>query len=441
MVDAFVLPQSIKRIVEKAQSIRQRGEIVSVKGSLIEAKFIDVSLGELCYIAPPKTSKRYRCEVVHFSGSSVFLMPLDHPPILKKGLPIIASGGPLMMEETSRYLSRVVDFCGDPLDDMPSPKIFSEGQRTLEQKNSNVLQKDFIKKRMATGVKAIDGLLTVGWGQRLGIFAGSGVGKSTLLSMIARNSSADVNIVALVGERGREVKEFISHHLGEEGMKKTVVVAATSGEPAMARIRAVTLAVTLSEYFRDLGKNVTLLVDSLTRLALAQREVGILMGEPPTARSYTPSVFSHLASIIERGGSGCGAGNITAFYTILVEGDDFDEPISDAVRGMLDGHIMLSRKLAEHGQFPSIDIPSSLSRLMPNLLDREKLQRAMYVKKLLASYKDAQELIQVGAYAAGSDPHVDEAIAKRKDILHFLNQHVDEKISLDDVDKQIASLF
>lgn len=440
MLNQTITPQAVKKIVQGVTPTKQSGRIISVKGAIIEAKFIDVSLGELCYIVFPGQKKRYRCEVVHFEGASTFLMPLDHHPPLKKGLEIIASGSPLMMHESEDYLSRVVDFSGDPIDGRVSPKVTAYKKRGLEGKSVHALKRKFIKKRMCTGVRSIDGLLSVGWGQRLGIFAGSGVGKSTLLAMIARNSSADVNVIALVGERGREVREFIENHLGEEGMKKTIVVVSTAGEPAMARIRAVMMAVTLSEYFRDLGKNVTLLLDSLTRLALAQREVGILMGEPPTSRSYTPSVFSTLASIIERGGNGSG-GSITAFYTVLVEGDDFDEPISDAVRGMLDGHIMLSRKLAERGHFPSIDIPSSLSRLMPDLLDQAQMDRANHLRKLLASYKDAEELIQVGAYAAGSDPAVDEALAKKDAIFNFLVQRVEDKVSLDSVDSDLSALI
>ena len=440
MLNQTITPQAVKNIVKGVSVTKQSGKIVSVKGALIEARFIDVSLGELCYIVIPGKKKRYRCEVVHFEGASTFLMPLDHHPPLKKGLEIIASGSPLMMHESADYLSRVVDFAGDPIDGKVSPKMTASKRRSLEAKSVHALKRRFIKQRMCTGVRVIDGLLSVGWGQRLGIFAGSGVGKSTLLAMIARNSSADVNVIALVGERGREVREFIENHLDEEGMKRTIVVVSTAGEPAMARIRAVMMAVTISEYFRDLGKNVTLLLDSLTRLALAQREVGILMGEPPTSRSYTPSVFSTLASIIERGGNGQG-GSITAFYTVLVEGDDFDEPISDAVRGMLDGHIMMSRKLAERGHFPSIDVPSSLSRLMPDLLDHTKMERANHIRKLLASYKDAEELIQVGAYAAGSDPVVDEAIAKKEAISNFLVQRVEDKVSLESVDSDLASLI
>ena len=364
--------QSIISLIDKVKSRRLLGKISSVRGDLVEAPFIQVELGELCYLL--LRGVRYHFQVIHFKNKVASLMPLEHHPPLYAGMPIYATGDQLDVYETEAYLGRVVDYRGNAIDGKESLRFNAKGTRDLSGVSSHVLKRRFIKERLYTGIRAIDGLLTLGIGQRLGIFAGSGVGKSTCLSMIAKHSSADVNVVVLVGERGREVKEFIDYHLGEEGMKKSVMVVSTAGEPAMARVRVVETAMTIAEYFRDCGKKVLLLMDSLTRLAMAQREIGILMGEPPTSRAYTPSVFSKLASIIERGGNGS-YGSITAFYTVLVEGDDLDEPISDAVRGMLDGHIVLSRKLAEKGHFPAIDVPSSISRLMPDILEKEEYEK------------------------------------------------------------------
>jgi flagellum-specific ATP synthase len=341
---------------------------------------------------------------------------------------VVASGHALQVDVSEALLGRILDGLGNPIDELPKP--IPDKKYPANNDPPNPLFRDRITEPMPLGIKAIDTLITCGQGQRVGIFAGSGVGKSTLLGMIAKYTKADVNVIALVGERGREVREFIENDLGEEGLKRSVVVVATSDKPALVRVKAALIATSIAEYFRDHGKNVILMMDSVTRFSMAQREIGLAIGEPPVTRGYTPSVFAILPRLLERAGNSA-VGSITGLYTVLVDGDDFNEPISDAVRGILDGHIMLSRKLASLGHYPAIDVLDSISRVMPNIVDEEHLLAAMRFKEILATYRNSEDLINIGAYAKGTNPHIDLAISKIDPFNEFLKQRTHESSSYD----------
>jgi len=398
------------------------GRIRSITGLLIEATGVDAAVGELCYIFSDEGTP-IKAEVVGIRQGSILLMPLDEPIGLRAGCLIRPTASPLTIPVGRALLGRVIDAGGHPLDGK-GPLMLSETQ-PVHQVPPSPLERQLIEKPLRTGVRAIDTFLTLGQGQRTGIFAGSGVGKSTLLGMIARKASADVNVIALIGERGREVQEFIVDNLGEEGLARSVVVAVTSDQAAMNRVKGASTATAIAEYFRDQGLNVLLMMDSVTRVAMAQREIGLATGEPPTTRGYTPSVFALLPRLLERAGAGP-QGTITGIYTVLVDGDDFNEPIGDAVRGILDGHIVLSRKLAQANHFPAIDILQSVSRVMPRLVPPEYLQIVSEARSLLATYREAEDLIRIGAYKAGSDPALDRAIAVYEPLTRFLKQGVDE---------------
>jgi len=416
------------QIIEGARLVRGVGKIQKVTGLLIEAVGPEVSLGEICYIMTRSNDQIY-AEVVGFRDEIVILMPYGPIQGVAPGSRVISSGSQLRVRVGEGVLGRVIDPVGNPLDGK-GPVEFTDLYE-VDREPPNPIERPPIDDILSLGIRAIDGCLTCGSGQRVGVFAGSGVGKSTLMGMIARNTQAEVNVIALVGERGREVREFIEKSLGEEGLKRSVVVVATSSEPAIVRLKAAFVATAIAEYFRDHGLDVMLMMDSVTRFALAQRELGLSIGEPPTTRGYPPSVFQLLPRLFERAGRSS-QGTITGFYTVLVEGGDMDEPVADAVRGLLDGHIVLSRDLAQRGHFPAISILDSTSRLMFEIISEEHIQAQMVLRELLAAYEDARDLINIGAYQRGSSPKIDQAIEKMDQIEGFLRQHVYEKVSYDE---------
>lgn len=401
------------------------GRVQSVVGLLVEASELEAAVGELCHIYEDDTpqSRRIKAEVVGVRGRTSVLMPLEETHGLRAGCRVQRSALPLTVRVGEALLGRVIDANGRPLDDKGPLALPAE--RPVHGEPPSPLERRMIGTPLPTGVRAIDTFLTLGRGQRVGIFAGSGVGKSTLLGMIAREAKADVNVIALIGERGREVQEFIFDNLGEEGLARSVVVAVTGDQAAMSRVKGASVAVAIAEYFRDCGKDVLLMMDSVTRVAMAQREIGLAIGEPPTTRGYTPSVFALLPRLLERAGSGA-HGTITGIYTVLVDGDDMNEPIGDAVRGILDGHIVLSRKLAHANHFPAIDVLQSISRVMPRVTTPEARETASEARTLLATYRDAEDLIRIGAYKSGANPQTDQAIAAYDVLRDFLRQGLHE---------------
>ena len=423
--------------VERTDPIKYTGAVNKVQGLLIESNGPQVVMGELCQILVPGNEQPIWAEVVGINEQTVQLMPYSDMAGIEIGCQVVAMGETLSIPVSANLLGRVLNPMGRPIDGKGFAgatdwySIFSEPP--------DVLERSQIRERIVTGIRSIDALCPVGKGQRLGIFSGSGVGKSTLLGMIARNTDADVNVIALIGERGREVREFIENDLGPEGLKRSVIVVAQSNAPPLARLRGAYMATTIAEYFRDMGKDVMLLFDSVTRFARAQREIGLATGEPPATRGYTPSVFSLLPKLLERCGTS-DRGTITGFYTILVEGDDMDEPVSDAVRGILDGHIVLSRRLAERYHFPAVDVLASLSRLGIKVTSAPEQRAAGRFRRLLATYTESEDLINVGAYAAGSNPQIDEAIAKIGGINEFLVQGVDDKALLEETVERLYAL-
>jgi flagellum-specific ATP synthase len=385
-------------------------------------------MGEICKIKG-HAGEEINAEVVGFKNSRVLLMPLGEMNGVGLGQEIVATGETLAVNVGKALQGRTLNGLGEPIDGLGP--LMSEKQYPVQREAPDPLKRNRIKNPLKLGVRTIDGLLTIGKGQRVGIFAGSGVGKSTLMGMIARNTSADVNVIALIGERGREVREFIEKDLGEEGLKHSVVVVATSDQPALVRIKAAYLATAIAEYFRDEGNDVMLMMDSLTRFSMAQREVGLATGEPPVSRGYTPSVFAQLPKLLERAGNS-DKGSITGLYTVLVDGDDLTEPITDAARGILDGHIVLSRKIANKNHYPAIDVLASISRVMSDVTTREHRECAGEIKRLMAIYKESEDLINIGAYVKGSNEEIDMAVAKNKAINTFLQQKVDENVSPED---------
>ena len=410
--------------------VQYKGRVSKVVGLTIESKGPAVRLGETCNIYPVKSDEPIMAEVVGFKDDAVLLMPLGEMEGIGPGSLVVATGNTLEVEVGEELLGRVLDGMGNPIDELGSFAI-----KTVYPVNNqppNPLMRSRIQEPLALGVKAMDAMLTCGIGQRIGIFAGSGVGKSTLLGMIARNTQADINVIALIGERGREVKEFIENDLQEEGLKRSVVIVATSDQPPLVRMKGALLATSIAEYFRDRGKNVILMMDSLTRFSMAQREVGLAIGEPPVTKGYTPSVFAVLPKLLERAGNS-NTGSITGLYTVLVDGDDMNEPIADAVRGILDGHIVLSRGLANKNHYPAIDVLASISRVMPNIVSKEHIELVGRLKDLMSTYKDSEDLINIGAYVKGTSKKVDEAIDKIDQINDFLKQGMYDKYSFEDI--------
>ena len=411
-----------KKALQEKRLIQYYGKVSQVIGLTIESTGPLSNIGEICNI---KTTNGniISAEVVGFKEEKVYLMPLGNMEGIGAGSKVIATGQTLRVSVGKELLGRILDGLGNPIDSKGPVKF--EKSIPINNVPPGPLERKRIREVMPLGIKAIDGLLTCGKGQRIGIFAGSGVGKSTLLGMMARNAKADLNVIALIGERGREVNEFLEKDLGEEGLKKSVVVVATSDTPALIRVKGAMTATAIAEYFRDQGLDVLLMMDSVTRFAMAQREVGLSIGEAPVSRGYTPSVFSVLPKLLER--SGCSKkGSITALYTVLVDGDDLNEPIADAVRGILDGHIVLSRKLANKNHYPAIDVLASVSRVMNDIITEEHKELIARFKDILASYKEAEDLINIGAYNFGSNPKIDEAIELNDKMNNFLRQRIDE---------------
>jgi len=410
--------------------VKYSGRVSQVVGLTIESIGPAVNLGEICHIYPLKSQAPIIAEVVGFKNNIVSLMPLGDMNGIGPGCRVEATGKSLMVKVDNSLLGRILDGMGNPIDG--KKRIDSKHYYPVENTPPNPLTRKMIDEVLPLGIKCIDGLLTIGKGQRVGIFAGSGVGKSTLMGMIARNTKADVNVIALIGERGREVREFIENDLQEEGLARSVVIVATSDQPALVRLKAAKLATSIAEFFRDQGSDVMLLLDSLTRFAMAQREVGLAVGEPPVTRGYTPSVFAIMPKLLERAGTS-DVGSITGMYTVLVDGDDMNEPVADTVRGILDGHIVLSRSLASKNHYPAVDVLASISRVMPNIIDEEQKQNSNKIKNLMAVYKEAEDLINIGAYTKGSNRNIDKAIEKIDGINQFLHQETHEKIELDEV--------
>ncbi|GIQ68644.1 EscN/YscN/HrcN family type III secretion system ATPase [Xylanibacillus composti] len=415
--------------------IRTNGKVMQVIGLTIESEGPDARIGDICHIYPFKSKHPLAAEVVGFRNNRVLLMPLGEPQSIGPGCDVVTTGRPLTVQVGHELLGKVLNGLGQPLD---GSRLSTRMSRySTHNIPSNPLQRPRVTEPISVGVRSIDGLLTIGKGQRVGIFAGSGVGKSTLLGMIARNTSADVNVIALIGERGREVLDFIERDLGPEGLARSIVVVATSDQPALIRIKGALIATSIAEYFRDHGMNVMLMMDSVTRYATAMREVGLAVGEPPATRGFTPSVFANMPKLLERAGTSP-TGSITAFYTVLVDGDDMNEPISDMVRGILDGHIVLSRSLANKGQYPAIDVLGSISRVMNDIVPPEHQQAAEQLKRWLTVYRDSEDLINIGAYRQGSNIEIDKAIDYYPYIQSFMRQKTNEKVTLQDsVDKLI----
>lgn len=424
-------------VLNDANLIKYSGRVSKIVGLTIESLGPAVEIGEICYIYPLKNTKPIKSEVVGFKDEIVLLMPLGNMNGIGPGSKVVATGHALQVNVGEQLLGRILDGLGNPIDG--KGPLICKKKYSVDNMPPNPLMRNKVSEPLPLGIKAIDGLLTCGNGQRMGIFAGSGVGKSTLMGMIAKNTKADVNVIALVGERGREVREFIDNDLQEEGLKRSVLVIATSDQPALVRTKAAYIATAIAEYFRDLGKNVMLMMDSLTRFSMAQREVGLAVGEPPVTRGYTPSVFAVLPKLLERAGNS-EKGSITALYTVLVDGDDLNEPITDAVRGILDGHIFLSRKLAGKGHYPAIDILDSISRVMPNIVNDRHLEAARIFREYLSIYKEAEDLINIGAYAKGSNKKIDIAIEKIDLFNQLLMQGVDERVSFEDTQRTLENI-
>lgn len=424
-------------MLRAADLLRTNGKVSQVIGTVIESNGPPMSIGETATIIYRRAADPVLAEAVGFRDSKVLLMPLGELGGISAGSDVVALGHPLQVALSSALLGRVLDGLGHPIDS--GARIDDAIPAEITGMPPDALRRRRVTEALGMGVRVIDGLLTCGKGQRVGIFSGSGVGKSTLLGMIARNTTADVNVIALVGERGKEVRDFIERDLGEAGLKRSVVVVATSDQPALVRIKAAYVATRIAEFFRDAGLDVMFMMDSVTRFAMAQREVGLAIGEPTTTRGYTPSVFAALPKLLERAGTS-ETGTITALYTVLVEGDDLNEPVADAVRAILDGHIVLSRRLASANQFPAVDVLASVSRVMPDVVTDAHFAAASKVRDLMATYREAEDLINIGAYVAGSNPRVDLAIARNETIRSFTRQGIYEKSTLEEAQRAVTAL-
>lgn len=419
---------AIKQI-QQAETISHTGKIENIVGMSIEASGVKAAVGDICRIYSDETGRQVSAEVVGFKNDRILLMPYSDMNGISAGNFVRNTGRQLELKVGMHLKGRIINALGQAIDD---GEPLDEGERyNVGGTYINPLTRPPIREKMEFGVKAIDGLLTIGKGQRMGIFAGSGVGKSTLLGMIAREVKADINVIALVGERGREVLEFVQKDLGPEGMARSILVVATSDQPAMLRMKCPTVATGIAEYFRDQGCDVLLMMDSLTRFSMAQREIGLAIGEPPVARGYTPSIYAELPKLLERSGN-FQKGSITAIYTVLVEGDDMNDPIADTVRGILDGHIVLSRSLAAANHYPAIDVGASISRLMVELVDKEHQQLASRLRDILSVYQRNADLVNIGAYKPGSNPRLDYALQKIDEINNFLKQDIYAAFSYDE---------
>ncbi|HEY0078974.1 MAG TPA: type III secretion system ATPase SctN [Pyrinomonadaceae bacterium] len=419
-------------------TVEERGRVTKLVGLLIRASLPGAQVGEICLIRSRRSLRELRAEVVGFDDGKVILMPLGEIQDVGMGAEVIATGASLTVRVGEGLLGRVLDGLGEPADG--KGPIKGGHEYPVTSRPPDAMRRQRVDKLFETGIRALDGVLTVGQGQRLGIFAAAGVGKSTLLGMLARNTEADVNVIALVGERGREVRDFIEHDMGAAGMSRSVVVVATSNEPSLVRMKAAYVATTIAEYFRDQGKRVLLLMDSVTRFARALREVGLAAGETPANKGFPPSLFSELPKLLERTGNS-DKGSITAFYTVLVEGDDMSEPVADETRSILDGHIILSRAIAASAHYPAIDISHSISRLMPSVATPSHIVAAERLRSVLATYEENKDAISFGLYERGSDPRIENAIMKREEILPFLRQNAREKVSAHETISRLQRIF
>ncbi len=424
-------------LVSNLHLTKDSGKVTEVSGMLIKGFLPGASVGSICEIFPSGIERTFFAEVVGFKDQSVLMMPLEEMRGVSLGSRIVLSKQIATVKVGSEVLGRVLDGLGRPIDNLGSV----DGQRDVPLYSDvrNPLQRKPIRQPLDLGVRAINGLLTIGQGQRVGIMAGSGVGKSVLLGMMARYTNADVNVIALIGERGREVREFIENDLGEEGLKKSVIIVVTSDQSPLLRMRGAFVATAVAEYFSSLGKNVLLMMDSVTRFSMAQREIGLSAGEPPASKGYTPSVFAALPKLLERAGSFENEGSITGLYTVLVEGDDMNDPIGDSVRSIVDGHIVLSRSLAQRGHFPAIDILQSASRVMKSVINGDHSGLAQKVRENLAVYKDAEDLINIGAYKPGANSKIDRAIRLNDGLIDFLRQKVEDKSDFEKTMRQLQA--
>lgn len=416
---------------------RRLGKVVKVVGLTIESIGPSANLNDLCVITSQDKTQKIMAEVVGFKDNRILLMPYGNVEGVGIGSMVESTHQPLQVQVGDELLGKTLDGLGIPID---GTELHSSSSYPVVAEPPDPLKRELINSVLPLGVKAVDGLITVGKGQRIGIFAGSGVGKSTLLGMFARNTKADINVIALIGERGREVREFIERDLGEEGMRRSIVVVATSDKPALIRNKAAKTATAIAEYFRDQGKDVLLMMDSLTRFSMAQREIGLASGEPPVSRGYPPSVYAEMPKLLERAGNS-EVGSITGLYTVLVDGDDFNEPITDTARGILDGHIMLSRKLGHKNHYPAIDVLQSISRVMSSIAKKDHKASANKLKNVLATYSEAEDLINIGAYKTGSNKNIDYAIEKIDEVNAFLKQDIYEKFDFDEVVSLLENIF
>ena len=430
--------KELSDLIMKTETIDHIGKIENIVGMSMEASGGKASIGDIAYIYNEDKQEQIPVEVVGFKDDKIQLMAYENMSGIAAGSFVRNTKRRLKIPVGEFLRGRIIDAKGEPMDGkgpFESPRFYY-----VENPYINPMTRPPISEKLEFGVKAIDGLNTIGKGQRIGIFAGSGVGKSTLLGMFARNTKADINVIALIGERGREVREFIERDLGEEGMRRSIVVVATSDKPALIRNKAAKTATAIAEYFRDQGKDVLLMMDSLTRFSMAQREIGLASGEPPVSRGYPPSVYAEMPKLLERAGNS-EVGSITGLYTVLVDGDDFNEPITDTARGILDGHIMLSRKLGHKNHYPAIDILQSISRVMSSVAKKEHKTNASKLKSVLATYSEAEDLINIGAYKSGSNKNIDYAIEKIDEVNAFLRQDVDEKFDFNEVVSLLENIF
>lgn len=419
---------------------RVKGKVTELTGLVVKAVVPNVRVGELCLIESHNRKIPIKSEVVGFKDNTVLLMPLGELEGIGPGNEVIPTGSCLMVGVGSELLGRVLDGLGDPIDEDQKGPLHYKQFYPVHASPPDPLKRKRIQHPISVGIKAIDAVLTAGEGQRIGLFAAAGVGKSVLMGMIARNTEADVNVICLVGERGRELRDFLEQDLGAEGLERSVVVCSTSDQPSLVRSKAAYVATAIAEYFRDRGKKVLLVMDSVTRFARALREIGLAVGEPPARQGFTPSVFSTLPRLLERSGNSM-TGSITAFYTVLVEGDDMNEPVADEVRSILDGHIILSRDIANRGQYPAINVSESVSRVMSHIVDGEHMEAARKLKEVVASYEKERDLIMIGAYESGSNPAVDYAIEKIDEVNNFLKQTIEDRISLEESVQQLKEIF
>lgn len=425
------------KILLKQSYEKKLGKVAKVVGLTVESIGPAAKLNDLCHIITQDKDQVINAEVVGFRDDRVLLMPYDQTVGVGLGSRVENTGAPLKVMVGDELLGKVLDGLGNPID---GSEIHCSCGYSVQAQPPDPLTRELIDTVLPLGVKAVDGLITVGKGQRIGIFAGSGVGKSTLMGMFARNTKADINVIALIGERGREVREFIERDLGPEGMKRSVVVVATSDKPALIRKKAAMTATAVAEYFRDQGRDVLLMMDSLTRFSMAQREIGLASGEPPVSRGYPPSVYGEMPQLLERAGRS-DKGSITGLYTVLVDGDDFNEPIADTARSILDGHIVLDRKIAQKNHYPAIDVLQSISRVMSSIVDSQHKKAAGQLKNVLATYAEAEDLVNIGAYKAGSNPSIDYALSKIDAVNEFLQQDVYEKLSFEESIQRLEELF